>query len=194
MTTIIKKTPKTWRYDLYRAGFGSGWAIIFIDENGLFSTVSDYGNYGHWWSAHGQDDARKFFLHSRQDPSYFMGKLHGSRPEEEDLPATYKLVCKHILEHRRGGDWTRKRAREEWDLAKEHLDSDEDYRGWYEATSIDCAYDYHCTRYPGQLQAFIERVMPRLVTLIEAQLAAEAADPTATRVEHKEGVAYVVAA
>jgi hypothetical protein len=109
MTTPIK----LWRYHLPNIN-GEGWAIIVIGSDGFFSAVSDYGNYGYFWSHHGCADIREFFLRAAVEWDYFRRKL--SPEEDYDSEKTYQNIRSCILDGRRGGG---RRAREEWDRLHE---------------------------------------------------------------------------
>lgn len=49
MTTKDDRPIITWTYWL-PSEKGEGYAWIVMDSVGRFSTISDYGNYGYWWS------------------------------------------------------------------------------------------------------------------------------------------------
>jgi len=155
----------------------SGWAVVFMDSTGTFSTVGDYGNWGHKWPLQGfspkdePEDFRAFIV--RCDGDYVLRKL--SHEKIYDADATVREIKRHIVECRRHGSWSKDRARTEWDLLSrcENLWSDHDFGNWYEATTIDDAHEFRCTRPPIGVVAFIERTLPRLKEMLRAELAAE---------------------
>lgn len=179
----IATKPRTWRYDLPNER-GEGWAIIFIDERGLFTAVSDYGNYGYWWTHHGCDDARRFFLRAERDYDYFANKLAGGKRDlnhEQTLVNVKRHICEQRLEAGRergtrfAQQWTAEFARQEWENAKSWLDDTFSVDVWYMNTGIDDASELTVYETPRQAVAFVKIVMKRLAKLIEAELKAEAA-------------------
>lgn len=157
------------RYDVH--GEREQWlATVFLGAEGIFSTVSDYGNYGYWWTAIGGDgDIRRFLLNSERDPGYFRCKFDSST--EYDGAATERWIRKHIIDQRRRGALTKERAREEWEIAGYALS---DFRDWVDATEMDIyPGDFYCDRPNPQAVAFVEKVMPRLCEMLRAEMAAE---------------------
>jgi hypothetical protein len=159
------------RYDV-RGERGQWLATVFLGADGVFSTVSDYGNYGYWWSAIGGDgDIRRFLLRSEEDPGYFRIKLDAST--EYDGEATEGEVRKAMLQWRREGTLTKEQARQEWEIADY---ARADFRDWHDATDMDVyPDDFYRDRPNPQAVAFVEKVMPRLCEMLRAELAAEKA-------------------
>ena len=153
---------------------GEGWAIVYITSLGEFTALSDWGNYGYWWSHHGCKDIRQFFLRAKESPDYFIGKL-SSGATEYDGEASYKSVKDYILEVRRDRSWSMQKARGEWILLDLHsqLHDEHDFTRWYESTSIDEAYEHHRRRPNPQVVAFVEKVLGRLDPILRAELTAE---------------------
>lgn len=177
-------TPITvWRYVLRSK---RGWAVILMDSTGIFSAVSGWGNFGHWWSHHGHDDFRKFFLGKdfAQYPSYCAGKFRPATVYEEEK--TFQGIRRRILEWRREGSLSKEEARKEWDHFVEVTCgqyfmkwkdvtsiSEEDFRTWYDGTSLSDAAE--CAYYGDDPQAvgFVQTILPLLAEAIQAELAAE---------------------
>lgn len=91
--------------------FGEEWARIWITDDGCFTTISDYGNWGYWWSCPGCE-FRKFLC--RCDEGYLSSKL--SQGEHEfDGEATVEAIRRRIVELRRERQLTREQAHEEWE-------------------------------------------------------------------------------
>jgi hypothetical protein len=162
------------RYHLPSIRGQGGWAVIILGSDGMFSAISDYGHYGHYWGAHGCGDFREFFLQVEREWDYFVAKLAGGAVEY-DGEATVAEVKKYILEVRRDTSWSKKRARREWDLVKKHdeLDSDYNFARWLEDTEIDEAYEYHQTRPSVDAVSFVKKTLVRLVPILQAELDAE---------------------
>lgn len=158
------------RYDV-RGERGQWLATVFLGAEGIFSTVSDYGNYGYWWGAIGGDgDIRRFLLNSERDPDYFRIKLNPT--SHYDGEATCEAIRKQIIEWRKDGTMSREEAREEYDRAETAC---ADFRDWYEETEIEDAGEFYVTKPDAQAVAFVEKVMPRLCEMLRAELAAEKA-------------------
>jgi hypothetical protein len=178
---VMASTVRTWRYHLT----GDGWCIAFIDEIGCLSVLSDYGNYGHRWpdecspKNHTKPmyggDFRRFLVQCEAE--YVLRKI--APRDEYDGHETYKAVKEAILRGRREGCWSRKRARVEWDMLEdyERLDCRENFARWYDHTAIDDAYEFAVYAAPLQAKAFMQRVWPRLVSAMRADLELEEVRP-----------------
>lgn len=103
------------------------WAVAFVTEDGFFSVVSDYGNYGYYWSEPGTHILK--FLGERGNPDYFLSKL--SPVQEVNFDATCRAIRDSILQMRRtqGIDsdtaemfWTDIEAVEHSDMGLEEFD------------------------------------------------------------------------
>lgn len=147
-----------------------------IDSSGMFSCVTDYGNYAYKWDQFGPD-IRKFLC--GLDNSYLCGKLNSRR--EYDGEATYRYLCKWVLESRRDGSMDRDQARHEWDLIKcVRGNSDHDFSAWYDKTDYP---DHEAAIYSlnSDVVAFAEKIYPRLVELMKRDLALPKPPPQCRR-------------
>lgn len=175
----------TWRYVLRQKGMG--WAVIHMDSTGIFSAVSDWGSFGHWWSHHGHKDFREFFLGKdfAKWPDYCAGKFSSRRVYDE--AETFQNIRRRILEGRRSGWLSEERARKEWDhfvevACGQHLCSWEDvdtisewdFRTWWEGTGLSDASE--CASYGADPQAtgFVRNILPLLAEEVYWDLMAEA--------------------
>lgn len=135
-----------------------GWARIWITDDGCFSTVSDYGNYGYWWGAPGCE-FRKFLC--GVDSHYLTTKLASGEKEYDDR-GTLAAVKQFILGKRRARTWSAVKAREEWELLGKYssLDSEHDLSQWATETKLPIYEEFGLVRYetPRQLAAFVERI------------------------------------
>lgn len=167
-----RKPVQHWRYSIpveKEDGF-SGWAVVFMDENGCFSVVSDYGDYGHHWPRNGfaPQDFRAFILQC--DGDYIRRKI---APQLEYWgEGTLKEVRSTICRMRREGLLTRDRARKEWGLLARHdnLYSEYDFVFWGQETTLGNISEISRRRPSAQVTAFIERTLPRLKELLRADL------------------------
>lgn len=172
-----------WRYVLKSK---SGWAVVLMDSTGIFSAVSDWGNFGHWWSAHGHKDFREFFIGKdfAKWPDYAAGKLQKGRVYDEEK--TFQRIRERILRWRREGYLSKEKARREWDhfvevVCGQHCMewadvssiSQEDFRTWHDGTRLSDASE--CAIYGNDPQAvsFVQTILPLLAEAIQAELAAE---------------------
>ena len=149
------------------------WVGTFIIcDDGYFSTVSDYGSYAYYWSQAGE--CFRSFL-CRIDSCYLLGKL--SRRDWYDSAETLKDIKRHIVEARRSMNWTREKARKEWDLLAEHDDlfARENFSRWYEDTSIYDASEFYVSGFPPDARGFAREAWPHFVAALRAELDAERA-------------------
>jgi hypothetical protein len=174
--------PTLRRYRLTLDERGFGWAIVVIGDDGYFSSVSDFGNYAYGWWHHGRESFRHFLIELTDDPGYTYRKLRGALADPYDDERTLRAVKDFILEERRSGNWTKERARKEWDLVEYYgLGTDHDFVRWADETTIDDAWEFGCTKPDAQLWAFCTRVMPKLAEVLRAELEAEAASAEGSR-------------
>lgn len=165
------KAAKVWRYSIPNEKF-QGWAIIFLDSEGCFAALSDYGDHSYRWNARGFPpglDFRQFIIQC--DDGYLTGKL-GQGKREYDPEATLAGVRETIIECRKEKSFTKEHAREEWDSLDgfDNLQTEHDFGRWHDYTDIGDASESYRTRYPRDLQSFIQFVMPKLRALIQAEL------------------------
>lgn len=161
-----------WRY-AFPSINGEGWAVILMDSSGVFSAVSDYGDYAHYWNHHGCKDFREFFLGSSRD--YMLRKLHPKK--EYDSETTLDVVLSTIIEERRAGTLTKEEARDTWHEVRVHhndLESEFNFFSWVESgPAITESWELYRDRFPVDAQAFVDNVMPRLAAVLKAELHTE---------------------
>ena len=156
-----------WRYAV-RSDFAA-WAIVMVSSAGELAVISDFGNYAYAWRSFG-GCFREFLC--ELNSVYLCGKLRNGRTEY-DKGKTRQLIREHILTDRRDGSMSREEARCEWELS----DDVSDFRAWYEETSMPDASEFYVDVTPQQLTAFAERLWPKVVELIRADLTAERTPP-----------------
>lgn len=151
----------------------SGWARIWITDDGSFSCLSDWGNFGYWWGSPGCEFRR--FL-TGCDADYLGNKFGGGR-SEFDGEATRKAIKRVILKKRRDR-WTREEARAEWrHLQDSDLDDPVGLNDWVHGTTLEPDDYFETPRYviPQRVQAFLKHVWPLFVEQLRAELTQEAA-------------------
>lgn len=171
-----------WRASSAARARVAAWARIWITDDGCFTTISDHGNYGYWWTAPGCE-FRKFLCGCNTD--YLANKLrHGET--EFDGEESVKQIRRHICEWRRDGTLSRERAAEEWELVHpkpegrwargrhSSMVNEIEANRWYEETKLDDASELLCYRTPMQLQMFLKHLWPLFVEKLKLELALEA--------------------
>lgn len=168
-----KEPVKHWRYYLPSEN-GEGYAIIFIDSTGVFSAVSDFGNYGYIWGHTGNRSIKEFLLESEKDWHYFANKLD---PKEiTDWDATETRIEEHIREYRKEGNYTKEFADRELQLLHDSAISDEwSFYNWYQDTNIHDAAGLMVQRTSYQVEHFVKKTMKRLCGILQKELADESA-------------------
>lgn len=165
---------KTWTYKINSEKFG-GWAVIFLTDTGVFSTVSDYGNYGYIWSNHGMKDVRQFFLRILKEPRewyYFAQKLNPNKVYNGDL------TLQNILEHLENSNLSDSEIEHERMLLSEYqdLNSEFDYQYWCleSGTNLDW-YNGEFASYQldSSVKVFCQEVLPKFAKLLQKQLEEE---------------------
>ena len=158
---------RVWRYVLMpESGSISGWGFFLCDSSGMLATVSDYGSYAYKWTDWGKGDFRAFLC--GLDSSYLLGKLAPRRVY--DGSRSEKSIREHILYYRRAGSYTAEFGRREWELISHGVDSEIEAHDWYVHTQIEDAYELLVYGTEPQAVAFSERVWPRFVELVKADL------------------------
>lgn len=171
----MSRRPLT-RFYQVRPPQSTEWARLWLTNDGCLTILSDYGNYGYWWSNAG-GEIREFLVECDED--YVSRKLaDGER--EFDGPATVRLIREHIVQGRRSGGssrLTRERARAEWELVERYatMDHTREFEAWAEKTWYfrDDVGEMAMYSVPGQLQQFMKRIWPLFVQQLTAELAAE---------------------
>lgn len=164
---------KVRRYSIPSAK-GEGWAVFLIDDTGILTAITDYGNYGHWFSISG--DMRDFIIGCSESKSYLMGKF--GRKDKYDDERTCREIKKYILELRREGRLTKEEAKNEWFLLFENnnLYDLDNVKEWYESTKLDTDlsemvyYDF-----PSDVKAFVQKTIPRFAEVLRKELEIERA-------------------
>lgn len=159
---------QVWRYKLpsIREPVFDSWSVVFIDSTGVFSVVSDYGNWAYWWTSFG-DDIRKFL--TQCDSDYVGRKLGGADLRVFDGEETQKEVRKEICRARREGELDRYRAREEWDNAG-IIDDEYTFQQFLEDTGLDDLHECARMRWDHGIKHWSHVSFPRLQELLRKEL------------------------
>lgn len=163
---------KSWNYNIPSDKHGEGWAHIVIHENGMFATVSDYGNYVHQWTRSGCEDIRSFFLNAEREWQYFARKFCPERVVNH--AASFKAARTFLLQERRAGNYTKDQARQVWSELgcysdwEEYLNSDDN------TDFVDEPWNLTVREENEQVRMFTQKVMPKLVELLKEDLAKNA--------------------
>lgn len=166
-----------WRYSLPSVDGIEGWGIFLLDSTGMFSCVTDYGNYAFKWTHHGMSDFREFFVSDSFD--YYIKKLYLNNGGQLEFQSeeTIENIKKNIIHSRLNDYMSEETARREWDL----LDSIDWDMGeiakhdWYIQTDLCDAHEYFIYDYPANVKALRDNLLPRFSKLIRNELEKEKA-------------------
>ncbi len=150
----------------------SGWARIWITDDGCISIMSDWGNYGYWFGAPAVEF--RLFL-TGCDDDYLGNKFAGGK-KDFDGQETADAVRELILRHRREKRLSAEDARREWDSLDSDFGSEIDWCEWVNhETQFDHEYVYDLGSYvrPNAVRQLIKHVWPLFVAQLRAQLAVE---------------------
>ena len=157
-------------YNIPNDKAGEGYAFIFIEtELGLFSTVSDWGNYGYIWNAPGME-FREFLLRINTD--YLFGKLMCGQKDHKtfDSDATRKKILEAIDQ----AAFSETERQEEKEALEGRCPMEEDdYEGWQSETRLEESFQLGVWQDNPQCTQFCERVWPRFRAMLETELAYE---------------------
>jgi len=151
----------------------SGWARIWLTDDGCISIMSDYGNYGYWFGAPGSE-FRKFLTGC--DDSYLGNKFAGGK-KDFDGEDTADAARELILRLRRDKRLSAEDARLEWHNVPTAFDNEIDWVRWVDETELGCDHTHNLGRYvrPHAVTQLLKHVWPLFIEQLKAQLAAEAA-------------------
>jgi hypothetical protein len=172
------RQPIVWRYEQGNEK-GECWFIAFLDEACCFAVLSDFGDYSYRWSPTGigKQDFRDFITSCNSD--YLLSKF--CRRDEYQSEATVKAVKQAIIDERIRYNNSKGRhglsaigARDEWDGAI-HSDILATYEGFASWALGESSLHGEVTQlavfdYPIQARMFMERVWPRLKTMIDMDI------------------------
>ena len=164
---------------------GHWWASIMLDDSsGQVTVHSDFGMYGHFWPAPGRGKVTlKGFLVAH-DPSYFEDKFSYGRPQyfnedktiaalQKDIKEATAVLSDGILDdiarefedNIEGMDF---RSADQWHAAVYQCGSIVDHVYAGDISAIPCVMEVQ-----PQLRAFMEKVWPKFVEVLEGELAGE---------------------
>ncbi len=146
----------------------SGWARIWITDDGCISIMSDWGNYGYWFGAPGCEF--RLFL-TGCDGDYLGNKFCGGKTEF-DGEETVEAIRECILRLRRDLRLTRDDARREWRALPGSFDTAEDFGCWVRETTIQDAYELSRYVRPHAVRQFMKQAWPLFVAQLKTELAA----------------------
>jgi hypothetical protein len=162
------KSQDVTRYDIPSKHYG-GWGVFFVGSDGLLSIVSDYGNFGYWWDCPGCE-FRKFLC--QIDDGYLYRKLTMGKSDGLDVEQTARNLRRLVGSLIRDGSWTMEQAREELEHIA-HFQCDEDCTAYYYNTKLDDIHEETVTKPHQQTMALIERLWPRFIDVLKAELETE---------------------
>ena len=153
------------------------WARLWLTDDGCLSILSDFGEFGYWWT-HPGCKFREFL--TKCDDDYLLRKFaQGER--EIDCVATRKAVQELIIGYRRDGIIDRSTARTEYDRA-EAVDWANvlELNDWLNETELPDSWEsIHSESlirhdFPGALRGFMRQLWPLFVQQLKEELRASA--------------------
>jgi len=154
------------------------WSVVYVDQSGILSIVSDWGDFAYTWGTGGRSksDFREELLRFGSD--YVANKLydHGHMVLDEAL--TVKVIREHILHLRKVGALTAEQARSDWNDSK----GIESYSAFQQFLDDDLDHNRHdaycecCSSKPhnsASVDKWIQKSWPRLRAAMQAELEAE---------------------
>lgn len=178
MTKAADEMDMCWRYVVHDPKDRSCWAIALLTEDGIFSVISDFGNYAFKWSHTGCKDFREFFV--GLEPGYVQGKLGQGFKKEFQTEKTCQVIREQILQRRKEGELTKERAKNEMDLVKS-LRNELDYYEWTQTTSLRHDHDWAVYDHPSDIQNFCKRVLPKIQKKVAADIGPKEESPEVTQ-------------
>ena len=175
---------KTWTYLVREKERLGSWGQFTLCSNGIFTCVTDFGNYGHRWPTQGfhQPDFRKEIL--RMERGYLLNKLcheHKVYSPERTLQLVkecilYNRKCDGLSSDEEKNRKKREKAREAWDqLAMcDWLCDTHQFSLWYDIQNyINDPSELFCKDYSGCSQRMVDILIPLLKEAIRDELARE---------------------
>ncbi|WP_144489422.1 hypothetical protein [Bacillus thuringiensis] len=151
---------------------GEGWGVFLFDHSGVFTAVTDFGNFAHWFSL-GRNESIEKCLISRR-PDQILCKI--AKEDVVDIEGTITYIKKNLLYDRREGCLTEDDARTEWKLIEELQVDLEEYSNeiafqyWYDQTKIQFDDGYFQYKYPGAAVRFSNETFVRFQEKLKMEL------------------------
>jgi hypothetical protein len=158
--------PVTRLYEI-RAG-KSGWARIWITDDGCITILSDYGNYGYWFGAP-DCEFRKFLTDCDDD---YLGSKFANGRQVFDGEETVDAIREHILRTRRDKRIDADLARREWDALGTSFDNEVEFAYWLRDTGLGGEFSRYVR--PHAIGHFLKQVWPLFMAELRRELAQEA--------------------
>ena len=172
-------TPAVWVYRLT----APNWQQAVLTSDGMFSVISDYGNYAHGWVNWSSSDFRSFFCQLRED--YLLRKI--SVPQNKYQPEKTRVDLRRaIFMAYKRGCLDREELREVLGLLYEaDLDHAEGIEEFFQEQVGDrdmddllrCeAWDVICygSEHDGDAVSYCKLLLPVLQRAVRDQIASEA--------------------
>ena len=162
------------RYAVPNTPEGEGWALLFIDQEGAFAAITDYGDFTYRWRSTGWSAVNFRHFLMTIDAEYLARKLaNGERENRGDLTAV--AVRDQVLQLRRARRLSAEEAGAEWDLVCMHRDlaDEQAFEEWCARTRLEAPELLAVEGLPLRVRAFIEKSWPRLRRAIQLDLVFE---------------------
>ncbi|MCC2473549.1 hypothetical protein LKL98_21245 [Bacillus pacificus] len=151
---------------------GEGWGVFLLDQSGVFTAVTDFGNFAHWFSLRENESIGEFLLSRR--PDQILCKI--ANEDVVDIKETIKYIKENLLNDRREGRFTEAYARAEWKLIEELQEDLEEYSNdvafqyWYDKTHIQFDEGFYQYKYPNAAVRFSNETFVRFQEKLKEDL------------------------
>jgi hypothetical protein len=151
---------------------GECWAHISINtDTGFFATVSDWGNYSFLWTTPGME-FRKFLMGLQ--PDYLYGKLMMGRPDIKVFDGRKTVAnLREAIEQKSKWMFYREEIARLNELGVDPTLNE--VERWESETRLDSVWEHIVYAHEPQCTGFCEKVWPRFVELLKAELEKEMA-------------------
>ncbi|PEW58499.1 hypothetical protein CN448_31425 [Bacillus cereus] len=151
---------------------GEGWGVFLFDDTGIFTAITDFGNFSYWFETW-KGESMKDFLSSRR-PDQILCKI--ANEDVIDIDRTIEYIKENLLMDRRTMTFTEEEAREEWKLIQElqedldNFSNDVAFQYWYEKTKIQFDDGFCRYKYPSAAVRFCNETFVRLQEKIRLEM------------------------
>ncbi len=151
---------------------GEGWGVFLLDQSGVFTAITDFGNFAHWFSLRENESIGEFLISRRPDQVL----CNIANEDVVDIEGTIKYIKENLLYDRREGRFIEEDARAEWKLIEElQVDLDEysndvAFQYWYDKTRIQFDDGFYRYKYPSAAVRFSNETFVRLQEKLKSEL------------------------
>ncbi|MEH7186621.1 hypothetical protein [Bacillus toyonensis] len=151
---------------------GEGWGVFLFDDTGIFTAITDFGNFSYWFETWNGESMKDFL--SGRCPDQILCKI--ARENVIDVKETFKYIKEELISHRRSEYFTEEEAREQWKLIEKlkediHVYSEDTaFTLFYEETKIQFYDGFLRFKYPNAAVRFCNETFVRLQEKIRLEM------------------------